>query len=118
MARDTGGNVRLILQGKVVPLPAGIDLAAYRIVQEALTNARRHAPGADVDVEVSYGEETLQLRVRDHGPGPAEGELAAGHGLVGMRDRATIAGGTFSCGAAEGGGFVVDVTLPTVEAAS
>ncbi len=118
MARDTGGNVRLILQGKIVPLPAGIDLAAYRIVQEALTNARRHAPGADVDVEVSYGEETLQLRVRDHGPGPAEGELAAGHGLVGMRDRATIAGGTFSCGAAEGGGFVVDVTLPTVEAPS
>ena len=105
MARDAGGNVRLILQGKVVPLPAGIDLAAYRIVQEALTNARRHAPGADVDVEVSYGEETLQLRVRDYGPGPAEGELAAGHGLVGMRDRATIAGGTFSCGAAEGGGF-------------
>ncbi len=94
MARDAGANVRLILQGKVVALPAGIDLAAYRIVQEALTNARRHAPGADVDVEVSYGEETLQLRVRDHGPGPAEGELTAGHGLVGMRDRATIAGGT------------------------
>ena len=55
-ARDAGSNIRLILQGKVVPLPAGIDLAAYRIVQEALTNARRHAPGADVDVEVTYGE--------------------------------------------------------------
>ena len=53
-ARDAGADVRLILQGKVVPLPAGVDLAAYRIVQEALTNARRHAPGANVDVEVTY----------------------------------------------------------------
>ena len=114
-ARDAGANVRLILQGKVVALPAGIDLAAYRIIQEALTNARRHAPGADVDVEVSYEADTLRLRVRDHGPGPAAGELVAGHGLVGMRDRATIAEGTFSCGAAEGGGFVVDVSLPTAE---
>jgi signal transduction histidine kinase len=114
-ARDAGANVRLILQGRVVPLPAGIDLAAYRIVQEALTNARRHAPGANVDVEVSYEDSTLRLRVRDYGPGPVEGELTAGHGLVGMRDRATIAGGTFSCGAAEGGGFAIEATLPTSE---
>jgi len=112
-ARDAGAQIRLIMQGKAVPLPAGIDLAAYRIVQEALTNARRHAPGADVDVEVSYGDDTLLLRVRDDGPGLPDGELTAGHGLVGMRDRAAIAGGTFSCGAAEGGGFVVEVTLPT-----
>ena len=111
-ARDAGSNVRLILQGKVVQLPAGIELAAYRIVQEALTNARRHAPGADADVEVTYGTDAVKLRVRDYGPGPAE-ELLAGHGLVGMRDRATIAGGTFACGAADGGGFAVDVELPT-----
>jgi signal transduction histidine kinase len=111
-ARDAGSNVRLILQGKVVSLPPGIDLAGYRIVQEALTNARRHAPGADVDVEVTYRDGIVKLRVRDHGPGPAE-EMLAGHGLVGMRDRATIAGGTFECGAAEGGGFAVDVELPT-----
>jgi signal transduction histidine kinase len=117
-ARDAGANVRLILQGKVPELPAGIDLAAYRIVQEALTNARRHAPGADVDVEVSYGEDELRLRVRDYGPGPANGEVVAGHGLAGMRDRAAIAGGTLSFGAAEGGGFEVDATLPAVEAAS
>jgi signal transduction histidine kinase len=111
-ARDTGANVRLILQGKVVPLPAGIDLAAYRIVQEALTNARRHAPAADVDVEVSYGDDTVTLRIRDYGPGPVGGELLAGHGLVGMRDRATVAGGTFSAGAADDGGFVVEAALP------
>jgi signal transduction histidine kinase len=111
-ARDAGSNVRLILQGKVVALPAGIDLAGYRVVQEALTNARRHAPGADIDVEVSYEENVVRLRVRDHGPGPAD-DMMAGHGIVGMRDRATIAGGTFEFGAAEGGGFVVEVSLPT-----
>jgi signal transduction histidine kinase len=115
-ARDAGTPVRLILQGKVVQLPAGPDLAAYRIVQEALTNARRHAPGAAVDVEVTYGESALTLRIKDYGPGPADGELTAGHGLVGMRDRAVIAGGAFSFGAAEGGGFVVDATLPFGEA--
>jgi signal transduction histidine kinase len=111
-ARDAGSNIRLIMQGKAVALPAGIDLAAYRIVQEGLTNARRHAPGSDVDVEVAYGEGLLRLRVRDYGPGPAE-NMMAGHGIVGMRDRATIAGGTFACAAAEGGGFAVDVELPT-----
>jgi len=113
---EAGARIRLIMQGKAVQLPAGIDLAAYRIVQEALTNARRHAPGSDVDVEVSYSEDTLLLRVRDHGPGLPDGGLTAGHGLVGMRDRAAIAGGTFTCGAAEGGGFVVEVTLPTTGA--
>jgi signal transduction histidine kinase len=111
-ARDAGANVRLILQGKVVALPAGIDLAAYRIVQEGLTNTRRHAPGADVDVEVTYGDDVVTLRVRDYAPGPAGGELLPGHGLVGMRDRATLTGGTFSAGAADGGGFVVEATLP------
>ncbi|HEX2303644.1 MAG TPA: sensor histidine kinase [Gaiella sp.] len=117
-ARDSGGKIRLIMQGKAVPLPAGVDLAAYRIVQEALTNARRHAPGADVDVELSYGDSSLLLRVRDYGPGAADGELTSGHGLVGMRDRATIAGGTFTCGAADGGGFMVEVTLPIAGAVS
>ena len=111
-ARDAGANVRLILQGKVVPLPPGIDLAAYRIVQEALTNARRHAPGADVDVEVSYADDVVTLRVSDNGPGPVGGELIPGHGLVGMRDRATVAGGTFSAGDVNGGGFAVEAKLP------
>lgn len=110
-ARDTGSNIRLIMQGKAVPLPAGIDLTAYRIVQEALTNTRRHAPGSDVDVELTYEDGLVRLRVRDHGPGPAE-DMLTGHGIVGMRDRATIVGGTFACGPAEGGGFVVEAELP------
>lgn len=116
-ARDSGSNVRLILQGKVVPLPGSVDLAAYRIIQEALTNARRHAPSADVDVEVTYEDAAILLRIRDHGPGPAK-EMMVGHGIVGMRDRATMAGGTFRCGAADSDGFVVEADLPTGKARS
>jgi signal transduction histidine kinase len=116
-AQATGTPIRLIRQGKVARLPLSIDLAAYRIVQEALTNARRHAAGADVDVEVSYRDQALQLRVRDYGPGAPGGAPVEGHGLMGMRERATLAGGTFSSGPAEGGGFEVDITLPTTETA-
>ncbi len=114
-AEATGTPVRLIRQGKAARLPLSIDLAAYRIVQEALTNARRHAPGAAVDVEVSYRDEALDLRIRDYGPGAPGGEPVEGHGLMGMRERATLAGGTFSAGQAEGGGFEVTITLPTIE---
>ena len=75
----------------------------YRIVQEALTNARRHAPGAAVDVELDYAADALHLRVRDNGPGPSDaaatnGSSTGGHGLLGMRERAAAVGG--SCGPA------------------
>jgi signal transduction histidine kinase len=108
-ARDAGADVRLIVHGRVAPLPAGVDLAAYRIVQESLTNARRHAPGAAVEVELGYGEDMLRLRVRDDGPGPSGGK---GHGLVGMRERAAAAGGSLRTGARESGGFAVEADLP------
>jgi signal transduction histidine kinase len=116
-ARATGTPIRLVRDGDVARLPRSVDLAAYRIVQEALTNARRHAPGADVDVEVSYRDEALHLRVRDHGPAALGGEPVDGHGLMGMRERAALAGGTFFSGPVEGGGFEVDVTLPVAETA-
>ena len=109
-ARDTGADVRLIVHGRVAPLPAGVDLAAYRIVQESLTNARRHAPGAAVEVELGYGEDMLRLRVRDDGPGPSGDD--GGHGLLGMRERATVAGGSLRTGAGDDGGFVVEADLP------
>jgi signal transduction histidine kinase len=109
-AREHGADVRLIVRGSVTPLAPGVDLAAYRIVQESLTNARRHAPGAPVEVELGYGEDLLRLRVRDRGPGPSGGE--GGHGLVGMRERATAAGGTLRTGPADGGGFAVEADLP------
>jgi signal transduction histidine kinase len=101
-------NARLIVSGAPVPLDPGVELAAYRIVQEALTNARRHAPGAAVDVELRYGRE-LRLRVRDNGPGSAN---PGGHGLAGMRERAAAVGGTLRAGPAALGGFLVEAVLP------
>ena len=110
-ARAAGSPVTLTLEGAVVPLPTGVDLCAYRILQEALTNVRRHAPGAAVEVELEYQPEVLRLRVRDHGPGAAP-EDPDGHGLLGMRERAIMVGGTLTAGPAEGGGFVVEAALP------
>ncbi|HEX6664874.1 MAG TPA: sensor histidine kinase [Gaiellaceae bacterium] len=117
-AQASGTQIRLIREGDIRRLAPSVALAAYRIVQEALTNARRHAEGADVDVEVSYRDHGLHLRVRDYGSGALDGEPVAGHGLTGMRERAILAGGTFSAGPAEGGGFEVEATLPTAEAAA
>ncbi|HXR73663.1 sensor histidine kinase [Actinocrinis sp.] len=103
-------GVRLIVSGSPATLDPGVELAAYRIIQEALTNARRHAPGAAVDVELHYTDETLRLRVRDNGP--AEEKPGAGHGLLGMRERAAAVGGLLTAGPASVGGFLVEATLP------
>ena len=114
-ARDASGTgTRLIVSGPPVSLDPGVELAAYRIIQEALTNVRRHAPGAAVDVELHFADDALGLRVRDNGPGPpaAQPVTAAGHGLPGMRERAAAAGGELRTGAAPGGGFLIEATLP------
>ncbi|MEV0824215.1 sensor histidine kinase [Nonomuraea rubra] len=117
----SGSRTRLILRGEPVELDPGVELAAYRIVQEALTNARRHAPGAAVDVELDYTGDTLRLRIRDNGPGPGpspgqaaggHGETGGGHGLAGMRERAVAVGGELRTGPAPGGGFLVEARLP------
>jgi signal transduction histidine kinase len=111
-SRDASGTcARLILSGPPAVLDPGTELAAYRIIQEALTNARRHAPGAAVDVELRYADDALQLRIRDNGPGPPPA-AAGGHGLTGMRERAAAVGGELRAGAAGGGGFLVEATLP------
>ncbi len=107
----SGGVVRLILSGQADRLDPGVELAAYRIVQEALTNARRHAPGAAVDVELRYADDALRLRIRDNGPGQAP-RYHAGHGLLGMRERAAAVGGSLQTGDARGGGFCVEAELP------
>ena len=112
-ARDaSGAGTRLISAGAAATLDPGVELAAYRIVQEALTNARRHAPGAAVDVELRYADDALRLRIRDNGPGPPTYCRAGGHGLLGMRERAAAVGGELRTGAAAGGGFLVEATLP------
>lgn len=108
----SGSGVRLIVSGPASALDPGVELAAFRIVQEALTNVRRHARGAAVDVELHYGADALRLRVRDNGPGPAPAVPAGGHGLPGMRERAAAAGGTLRTGRAAGGGFLIEASLP------
>jgi signal transduction histidine kinase len=111
----TGGGVRLIVSGPVQPLDPGIELTAYRIVQEALTNSRRHAPGAAVDVELRYSADDLVVRVYDNGPGPAAtdpADTSPGHGLAGMRERAVAVGGQLTAGRAPTTGFLVEAVLP------
>jgi signal transduction histidine kinase len=116
-ARAAGLKVRILTEGEIRPLPAGVDLAAYRIVQEALTNVVRHAHADEVDVHVGYGERGVRLIVADDGRGGAVpvGERLAGggNGLPGMRERATALGGVLTAGPRPGGGFAVEAELPT-----
>jgi signal transduction histidine kinase len=117
-ARDAAAvGARLIVSGPPTPLDPGVELAAYRIVQEALTNARRHAPGAAVDVELHYTETVLRVRVRDNGPGVPHPPPAGGHGLTGMRERAAAVGGELRIGSLAVGGFLVEAALPIQAAA-
>lgn len=108
-ASSAGNPVSLTILGTPRPLSPVVELAAYRIVQEALTNVRRHAAGARAEVTLDHGDEDVTVRVRDHGPG---GEPADGLGLQGMRERAALVGGTLYAGAAPGGGFLVEARLP------
>lgn len=110
-----GVPATLTVTGAVRPLPAGLDLAAYRIVQESLTNVRRHAAATACRVRVDYGADELCVEVRDDGRAPAAPAgpgAAVGHGLVGMQERARLYGGTLEAGPATGGGFLVRATLP------
>jgi signal transduction histidine kinase len=97
------------------PLPSGVELSAYRIMQEALSNTLRHAPGAPAAVEVRYEPERLRLRVRNDPP-PVRGDhpapAAPGHGIVGMRERVTMLGGTLAAGPTTDGGYLVEAVLP------
>ncbi|WP_199238261.1 sensor histidine kinase [Kribbella steppae] len=114
---SSGASTRLIVRGCVVPLDPGVQLTAYRIVQEALTNVRRHAPGAAADVELDFTAEALRVRIRDNGPGhdfdhDFDLDGAGGHGLVGMRERAAMVSGTLTVGRSASGGLVVEAVVP------
>jgi signal transduction histidine kinase len=106
-----GLPVELHVDGDPVPLPRGIDLSAYRIVQEGLTNALKHSQARTVDVTVRYLLDELQIEVRDDGVGRATTD-GQGHGLVGIRERVKIYGGEMSVGSQNGGGFVLTTRLP------
>jgi signal transduction histidine kinase len=109
--REAGLPVQLTVEGCCRPLPPGIDLAAYRIVQEALTNVRKHAGAASADVRIHYGEHHLDVDVCDDGRGPAAPSNGAGHGLVGMRERVALYGGALRTGPEPHGGFGIHARL-------
>ena len=106
-----GLPVQLHVEGQPFSLPRALDLSAYRIVQEGLTNALKHARATRADVTVRYGTDELQLEVRDDGVGTSNGD-GLGHGLLGIRERVKIYGGEMTTGAATDGGFVLRTRLP------
>jgi signal transduction histidine kinase len=106
-----GLPVRLHVDGDPVALPRGIDLSAYRIVQEGLTNALKHARASNAEVTVCYRPDELQIEIRDNGQGTSTSD-GLGHGLVGVRERVKIYGGEMSAGTANGRGFILSTRLP------
>jgi signal transduction histidine kinase len=116
-ARRTGLVAELRVEGQPVTLPAGLDATAYRIVQEGLTNVRKHAGPAQVRVVVGYGMSDLELEVRDDGRGVRSGD-GAGHGLLGVRERVALYGGEMHAGPAPGGGYLLRARLPLESAAT
>jgi signal transduction histidine kinase len=115
-ARGSGMAVELQVTGQVRALPPGVELSAYRIVQEGLSNALRYAPGAHVQVTVDHGPYDLRLRVLNsrpaEPPAPGAAALGSGHGLLGMRERVSMLGGKLVAWPTPEGGFVVEATLP------
>ena len=109
--RATGLEVELELEGELGELPAGVDLSAYRIVQEALTNTLKHAQASRARVRVSRRADELELEIGDDGAGPGE-ESADGHGLIGMQERAALLGGVLEARPAPNGGFSVRARFP------
>lgn len=109
--RESGLPVDLRVEGEPRSLPPGVDLSAYRIVQEALTNALKHAGPARADVVVRYSDDGVELEIADDGPGTGKGG-GSGHGLVGMRERVALYGGTLESGKQDGGGYFVRARLP------
>ena len=96
--RRAGLEVALVVTGERRVLPAGIDLSAYRIIQESLTNVLKHSGGASADVNLSYGAHELVLEIRDHGAGKRAAAAGPGHGLTGMRERVSLFGGDLEVG--------------------
>ena len=122
-ARSAGVTVTAGITGTARPLPDGVDLSAYRIVQEALSNAMRHATGAAVEVKLYYGDAALVVEVRNDCPpgyGTVETQDGAGegggHGIIGMRERATMLGGHLQAGPTGNGEFLVTAAFPLGDA--
>jgi signal transduction histidine kinase len=111
-ARSAGLPVRLTVTGARRPLPPDVDQAAYRIVQEALTNVSRHAGQACASVHLQYAQDALTVQIHDDGKGASTMSAGAGLGLIGMRERVSALGGRLHAGPREGRGFQVRAELP------
>ncbi len=109
--REAGLPVELRVEGEATELPAGVDLTAYRLVQEGLTNALKHARATRAEVVVNYGDSQIEVMVLDDGSGVGNGD-GGGHGLVGMRERVSVYGGELDAGPRPGGGFRLRARLP------
>ncbi|NED17495.1 sensor histidine kinase [Streptomyces sp. SID9913] len=118
--RSAGVPVTLTVEGPRRPLAPGIELCVYRVVQEALTNVLKHAPGAEAEVRLRYEPHQVTVSVTDDGEGviPDRVRTVGGHGLIGMRERAKLYGGQISTGPRDRGGFAVRLTLPTTARAT
>jgi signal transduction histidine kinase len=115
--RSAGLPVEAMVYGEPRTLPPGVDLTAYRLVQEALTNTLKHAGTASARVVIRYADRSIELEVADDGRGPPpESAPSGGHGLVGMRERVALFGGTLETGGRPGGGFRVTARIPVGEA--
>jgi signal transduction histidine kinase len=111
--REAGLPVELRIEGeRPVPLAAGIDLSAYRIVQEALTNTLKHAGPAEAEITVRYGASALEVEIADTGAGASSNGNGSGHGLIGMRERVGLYGGELETGTRNNGGYLVRARLP------
>jgi signal transduction histidine kinase len=116
--RASGLDVSFTVQGVPGPLPSGLALAAYRIIQESLTNTRKHGgPRASAQVLLRYCEDVLMLQITDDGRGVTVAD-GAGHGLTGMRERVALYNGTLHTGPRPGGGYQVTARLPVVRGAA
>jgi signal transduction histidine kinase len=113
MAAGAGLEVDVGVDGTARPLPAAVDLTAYRIVQESLTNVLRHARATAVAVRIGYQPDGMVVEIGDNGRGAAAGPDGGGYGLIGMRERAAAVGGGLEAGPAPSGGFIVRAWLPT-----
>ena len=112
-ARQAGIPVELRTEGDARPLPDGVSLAAYRIVQEALTNVLKHGSSASTTVVLRYESDWIRISVADSGPGSSNGDTGKGHGLIGMHERVSLYGGSLTASERADGGFLVEAAFPT-----
>ena len=116
--QDAGLRVWINVEGQRGSIPPGIDLSAYRIIQEALTNVIKHAAASSANVTISYRPDSVTVEITDQGSSGPPGRTGSGHGIIGMRERVAVFGGEFAAGPGPDGGFRVRACFPIAEVTS